>query len=162
MSTTAKIIIGVAIGVVILGVTCVGGIIALGVFVGGNTPEGISIVFEYPDDLVEGDEFDLVITVVNDLNQTRTLGDLDFYSPVLDGVRVKQIDPSPESDDSAYTFGMRTMVFNESIPPNGELKIALTMTAENAGFYTGDVDVTIDGMFSIYSTVQTIMIDESE
>ncbi|MCA9276400.1 MAG: hypothetical protein KDA29_10270 [Phycisphaerales bacterium] len=162
MSRTTKIIIGIVIGIVVLGASCVGGIIALGYFVAGNTPEGITLLFEYPDDVIVGDEFELTITVQNHLPQQRTLGDLDFYPNSLDGVTIKSINPRPNSDDGTYTLGMRTMTFNRPVPPNGELPIVITMTADQAGFFTGDVDITIDGMLSIYSTTQTLVINEPE
>ena len=160
MSTGAKIIIGIVVGVVILGLTCIGGIVAFGFYVAGNVPEGIDIGFEYPDDVAVGDEFELVVTVYNDLNEKRTLGDLDFYQPILDGVKITDIDPAPSNDDGEYLFGMRTLTYNDTIPANGEYVVTLTLLAEESGYYSGDVDVTIDGMLSIYSTYQMLVIEE--
>ena len=161
MSNTAKVIIGVVIGIVLLGVTCVGGVLALGLYVANNVPEGITLRFEYPDDVVVGDEFDITITVVNTLNEQRTLGDLDFYGQILGGVTIKSFDPQPASDDG-YMFGSRTIVYNRPIPANGELPVVITVIADQPGYFTGDVDVTIDGILSLYSTTQTLSINEAE
>ena len=161
MSTGTKIVIGVVVAVIALGITCVGGIVAFGVWATGQVPEGIILSFEYPDDVVVGDEFDVTITIENLLEESRTLTDLDFYNPVLDGVSIVSFDPVPVSDDGASILGSRTISFNRPIPAEGEIILVVTMTAQEAGFFTGDVDVSIDGILSIYSTTQTIIIDEA-
>jgi hypothetical protein len=162
MSTSTKIIIGAVIAVVALGITCVGGIFAFGIWIANNVPEGIVLNFDYPDDVVVGDEFDVTITVQNLLDTSRTLTDLDFYEPVLDGVSIVSFDPQPATDESMNVFGSRTVSFNRMIPAQSELVLVVTMTADEAGYFTGDVDVSIDGILSIYSTTQTIVILEPE
>jgi len=160
MSTGVKILIGLAIAIVALGVTCVGGTLAFGFWVAAQVPEGITLQLDYPDNVVVGDKFDVTITIQNLLDQPRTLVDLDFYNPILDGVSIVSASPKPSADDEDSVFGMRTMSYNSPIPAEGQLVIILTMTAEEAGHFSGDVDVSIDKLLSIYSTTQTIVIEE--
>ncbi len=162
MSTGTKVVIGVLVTAIVLGLTCVGGAVAFVFWVDAQTPEGITLQFDYPDDVVVGDEFDTTITIVNLQDQPRTLVDLDFYSPILDGVSILAMNPNPSSDvdGSDGLFGSRTLSYNKVIPAEGELVIVITMTAQEAGQFTGDVDVSIDKLLAIYSTTQTIVIDE--
>lgn len=161
MSTGIKILIGVLVALLVLGVTCVGGITAFGIWFVNNTPEGIMLDFDYPDNIVVGDEFEVTITVENLFDETRMLYELDFYNPILDGVSIISFDPPPATDDGQAIFGSRTIAFNQQIPAEGEVVIVVTMAAEQAGYYTGDVDVSIDGILSIHSTTQTLVIDEA-
>ena len=160
MKTNTIIIVGVVVAAVVLAVTCVGGIFALMLYIVNNVPEGIVLDFDYPNDVVVGEEFDVTITIENVLDESRILMGIDFYGQIFDGVSVLSFDPSPTRDDGDAIFGSRTVLFNRLIPAEGEIVIVVTMTAQEAGSYTGDVDITIDNVLSLYSTSQTIVINE--
>jgi len=162
MNTGTKVVVGIAVALIVLGITCVGGIFSLGLWMVNHVPEGIVLDFEYPDDVVVGDEFDVTMTIENLLDERRTLVDVDFYNSILDGVSITSIIPNPSVDDGAYVLGSRTISFNRTIPAEGEIVLVFTMIAEEAGYFTGDVNLSIDGVLSIHTTSQTIVIDESE
>jgi|GEM_PF-3530845 len=162
MSTGTKVVVGIAVALVVLGITCVGGIVGLGLWMVNNVPEGIVLDFDYPDNVAVGDEFEITMTIENLLDKPRSLVDVDFYSSVLDGVSIESTSPIPVADSGGYVLGSRTLSFNQTIPAEGEIVIIFTMTALEAGYFTGDVDLSIDALLSIYSTTQTIVIEEPE
>tara|TARA_R110000744_G_C19304200_1_gene556046 strand:- start:710 stop:1300 length:591 start_codon:yes stop_codon:yes gene_type:complete len=153
-----KIIIAIAVLIAF----AVAAFIAAGIYAVNNVPEGIVLNWDYPDAVVVGDEFDVTITVINELDERRQLGDLSFYSPLLDGASIVSFDPAPAQDQGALPFIDHSVSYNRSIKAEDEFVIVVTMIAEEAGVFSGDVEVTIDGMLSMHTTTQTLVIEESD
>jgi hypothetical protein len=157
MSSSAKIALIIVGVVALLVLTCVGGVVGFFVWAGTqDPPEGITVEVTLPDTIVVGDRFDMVVTVKNELPQQRTLETIDFYSPLLDGVTIMGVDPAPTHVDDIL---MLTYTFERPIPAEGEISVTFTMTADAYGYYQGDLDVAVDGMFSILTTSQGITIE---
>ena len=150
------------IAVVVILVLAIAGFVAMGVFMVNNVPDGVGLRFEYPNDVKVGDTFDVTVTITNDLNESRKLHDLDLYDPILNGVSIVSVTPAPAADEGLSTLGSRTISFNNTIDAQSDFEIVISMTAIESGYYTGDVDVSIDGMLSIYTTTQTIEISDPE
>lgn len=157
MSSSAKVALIIVGVVALLIVTCVGGVVGFMVWAGTqDPPEGITVEVTLPETIVVGDRFDMVVTVKNELAQQRTLETIDFYSPLLDGVTIMGVDPTPSHSDDII---MRTYTFQRPIPTQGEVSVTFSMTADAYGYYQGDLDVAVDGMFSILTTSQGITIE---
>jgi hypothetical protein len=160
MNKTVVIILCVVGGLILLGLTCVGGLIGFGVWAGTQPPpEGITLDMDIPDAIYAGDTFDLVLTIRNDKPNDRTLVDVDFWSPLLDGVSVTTVDPQPNRVDETF---LSTYSFNRTIPASGEIIITFSAQADAPGVYAGDLDVSVDSMMSVLSTQQVITIYNAE
>ena len=160
MSKTTVIILCVVGGILLLGLTCVGGVVGLGIWAGTQPPpEGITLDMDLPDAVYAGDSFDLVLTIRNDKPNDRSLMDVDFWSPLLDGVTVSSVDPKPNRVDDNF---WPTYIFNQTIPANGELVITFSALADAPGVYAGELDISVDSIMSILSTQQAITIYNAE
>ena len=156
MKNTLLIILAV-IGA--LSVICVcGGVIGL-IWLGSRIgpAEGIAVSITQPQRVTVGDDFDITIVIHNSLDKERTLKDIDFWDPLLEGVTVKSVDVVYESYDPDY--GIVTYTFNQPIAPLRSMTITFTLTADKPGTYTGDLDVAVDHMLSITTNPTTIIID---
>ena len=142
----------------VLAITCVGGIAIVGIWIGTKVgePEGITVRIDQPATIDEGQTFDVVVEVTNALARERTLKDIDFYDPLLDGARLVRVDPVHSSYDT--TMGTETFTMDQPIPANGSITVTLTFAAETAGTYAGDLDVSVDSVFSFKSTPHRIVI----
>ena len=153
MNKKVIIILAAVVGVLVL--TCVGGIVAFGVWANQPPPEGITVQVELPDAIYEGDTFDFVVTVRNDQAVERTLYDIDFWPPLADGITLGTISPQPQTVDEII---MLTCTFNTTIPAQGEIAITFSATADSPGVFEGSLDVSVDHMMAVLSTPQTITI----
>lgn len=144
------------IAVLLLVLTCLGG--AVGYTIWAITrpgPEGISATYVMPDAVHEGDTFDFVITVRNEHPEERTLKDVDFWSPLLEGMTVIKVTPKYEFTNPGEP---RTYSFNSTIPANGEIVVIFELHAHNAGTYAGNVVISVDSVFSTLSKHQDFSI----
>jgi len=159
MSTTLKVVLIVAGVLVLLGITCVGGLVGFGIWAGSQPPpEGITLDVALPDAISAGDEFAIVLTISNDRPEPRTLQDVDFWFGLLDGVTLRGADPAPNRVDTNLAT---TYSFNRTIPASGDLVVTFDADADTPGVYTGDLDISVDTIMSVLSTQQTITIYEA-
>ena len=121
-------------------------------------PEGVTVGIAQPAEIRVGDTFDVVVTVGDSLGRRRTIRDIDFYDPLLDGVSVVKVDPPYAAYDGSA--GIATFTMEAPIEPNAFATVTFTFKAEQAGFYAGDLDVGVDGMMRIESTPHSITIGE--
>lgn len=157
MSSGVKITLIIVGAIVLLGLTCIGGCFGFALWAGTRpAPEGITATLDMPTTITEGDTFDMVLTVTNDLSEERKLIDVDFWEPLFDGVIINNVDPSYEQADNIMF--MNTYTFNTTIPANSELVITFNATAHTAGYYQANMDLSVDSMFSTLSTQQAISI----
>jgi hypothetical protein len=143
-----------------LTLTC-GGALVVGVFwivSNSRPPEGITVSVIQPPEIRIGDTFDVVITVTDSLGQARTIRDVDFYDPLLDGVSVVKVDPPYSGYDSA--LGSATFTMEAPIDASATTTLIFTFKAERAGTYSGDLDVGVDKVMRIQTTPHSIVIGE--
>ena len=119
----------------------------------GQTPENLSIQYEMPTVVNNGQEFDLVLEVTNTGSESVMVNDIDldeaFGGSILDGCVVLETEPYLERDYSVP--GFKTFYYNQPIGP-GETKVITfhlqaTTVGEfggSIGLYVGDLSSRID------------------
>jgi hypothetical protein len=153
-----KVVVIVLAVVGALALTCFGSVIVGTIWLANKIqpPQGITVQVAQPATILEGDTFDIVITVTDTLGRARTIMDIDFYDPLLKGLQLVSVTPPHQDFDPALGFGTFTM--NASVPPNGSTTVTFRFVATTVGEYTADLDVSIDSIFSLDSREHTINI----
>ena len=153
-------IIIAAIVVVVLLLGCVGaGAVGLFIFAGQfGPPDGAVIDVNAPKTLEVGQEAQIVVTIENQLDESRELLDIDIYEPLFGGIEIVSIEPEAAFTDG--NFGIYTASMNTTIGPLDTLVVTLTIRGTQPGYHSGDVDVSIDDLFRFESTFITIDVVE--
>lgn len=142
-----------------LALTCVGASLIGGLWISAKSgpPEGIVTTVTIPDSVTVGESFEIVVTISNSLNRARTIKDIDFYDPLLEGVRVVSVDPMYNSFDPS--FGMSTFTMEHELPAGASIDVTFVLEARTHGLYGGDVDVSVDSILSFTSETRTLLIE---
>jgi hypothetical protein len=141
-----------------LALTCVGAFLLGGIWLNSKVgpPQGVVTAITMPDSVYVGDSFEIVVSVTNQLDRARTIKDIDFYEPLLDGVRIVSVEPDYDIFDPTLGFATYTM----ELPLGAGESIDITFTAEavSAGVYSGDVDISVDNMLSFTTESRVVAI----
>lgn len=105
-----------------------------------DAPPKFYVEMEYPDTVVVGEEFDLVLEITNRDAGSRTLNSIDVHEDFLGGFEVVSISPSPGSNEDMW--GYRIFNFDESIKASDSLIVTMKLRAKSVGFWSGDFDFT--------------------
>jgi hypothetical protein len=142
----------VAIGVGICCCLSIAGTVGLLAYF-GRTPEGLTVQYDMPTVVKNGQTFDLVLEVTNTGSETVMVNDIDldeaFGGSILDGCVVLETEPDMERDYSVP--GFKTFYYNQPVGP-GETKVITfhlqaTTVGEfggSIGLYVGDLSSRID------------------
>lgn len=141
-----------------LALTCVGALVVGGIWLSAKAgpPEGIVTTVTMPDSVYVGDSFEIIVTVTNQLDHARTIKDIDFYEPLLDGTRVVSVEPDYDMLDTMLRMATYTM----ELPLGAGESIDVTFAAEAvaAGVYNGDIDVSVDSLLNFTSENRVLAI----
>ena len=111
----------------------------------GAEPEGLTVVYDMPQRVENGAEFELVLTLSNTSGAVLHVGDIDldeaFGGSILDGAIVLETDPRMEKDYSIP--GIKTFVFDRDIPAGASQDLIFTLRATTAGEHGGSVGVYV-------------------
>ena len=119
----------------------------------GRTPENLSVQYEMPTVVSNGETFDLVLELTNTGSQSITVNDIDldeaFGGSILDGCVVLETEPDMVRDYSVEWF--KTFRYNQPIGPGETNIVTFHLQAATAGefggsigVYVGDLSVRID------------------
>jgi hypothetical protein len=105
-------------------------------------PEGVTVDIVAPARVRSGQEFDVVVTVVNGLEKERTLRSVDFETSILKGFEVAAIEPEPVERSSM----LGTTAFHYTLPIAAQARVAVTLhcRALGSGEYAGRALVYVD------------------
>ncbi|MEM0913730.1 MAG: hypothetical protein AAGK09_03880 [Planctomycetota bacterium] len=105
-------------------------------------PAGFSVAETYPAQVAVGDAFDLTVTVTNTINSPVEVYEIDIDSPLLNGIRVDSVSPTPTQVSDYYNqSGYIKYNFSHTIPPGQSQAFTFQCTATQAGTWTGTLDI---------------------
>lgn len=134
----ALVIVGVCCCLTVLGTVGV-----LAYF--GREPENVTVEYDMPPVVTKGENFDLVLTVTNNGNETITVNDVDldeaFGGSILDGSIVMDTEPTMERDYSLE--GIKTFAYNRPIEPGQSATIIFHLQATTLGEFGGSMSVYV-------------------
>lgn len=135
-----------------IGVCCcisIAGIVGLLAYF-GRTPENITVQYDMPTVVKNGQTFDLVLEVTNTGSETVTVSDIDldeaFGGSILDGCVVLETEPNMERDYSVE--GFKTFHYNQTIPPGTTETITFHLQATTVGEFGGSIGLYIGELSS--------------
>lgn len=132
---------------VIIGVCCCLSIAGAVGFIAyfGRTPESLSVQYEMPTVVKNGQTFDLVLKLTNTGTETITVNDIDldeaFGGSILDGSVVLETEPFMERDYSVA--GLKTFYYNQPIQPGVTNTVTFHLQATAVGEFGGSIGVYV-------------------
>jgi hypothetical protein len=111
----------------------------------GREPETLTVEYSIPYTVTRGEEFDLVLTLRNTGNEDVYISDIDldeaFSGSILDGAITISTDPEMERNFS--TDGIKTFVYNRSLPAGSTEQVIFRMEAVAVGEFGGSIGVYV-------------------
>jgi hypothetical protein len=114
----------------------------------GRTPENVSVQYEMPTVVKNGQTFDMVLKITNTGSEAVTVNDIDldeaFGGSFLDGCIVLETEPFMERDYSIE--GFKTFHYNQPIPPGESRTVTFHLQATTVGEFGGSVGVYVGNL----------------
>jgi len=111
----------------------------------GQEPENVSVEYDMPSVVSNGETFDLVLRVTNQGTETITVSDIDldeaFGGSILDGSVVLGTEPTMERDYSVE--GLKTFFYNQPIQPGETRTITFHLQATTVGEFGGSIGLYV-------------------
>jgi hypothetical protein len=140
-STTKRILIGCAFGLVGIVITLVLGRAWL---YRANIVHNIEASVSAPLLVELNEPFVITIRIKNTAETAQSLIDLDVAKDYLRGIAVGDSSPPFKESTGLPMDGGTSYTFNHSIPAHGEFVVTLQAVGVEEGDYTGDIDVCIN------------------
>ena len=102
-----------------------------------DSPE-FELGIEYPESVLVGDVFKVIVTVKNDGAEEMKLGDLDVYDDLLGGFEVVAVNPRPRTTEKI--MGFISHDYSRSLAPAEKFEIEFELRAKEVGRWGGDID----------------------
>jgi hypothetical protein len=123
-----------------------------------DMPENVDISIDSPVSVGVDEEFQIVLTINNTGPSTQTLVDLDVADAYLEGVVVREIDPTfsdamhvPFDNTQSYSMDL-------ALPAAQTVKVTISAYAAHVGDFGGDIDFCINSAVACLSyPVRTII-----
>lgn len=103
----------------------------------------VTLRVDAPQRVVEGDTFDLRVTLHNATGRPIELVGIDLSGDYLDGFVLIRTEPDYLAEEEGPVF--RAFDYDIEIPANGDAHVVLRVQAVAAGDYTGDLDARLTG-----------------
>lgn len=114
----------------------------------GKTPENLSVQYDMPTVVSNGETFDLVLELTNTGSQSITVNDIDldeaFGGSILDGCVVLNTEPEMERDYSVE--GFKTFRYNRTIEPGKTNIVTFHLQAAAVGEFGGSIGVYVGNL----------------
>jgi hypothetical protein len=152
----------IALCLVMLGIGFVGGfatgVATSGVLSGMGAVEGVTFDVQVPAKVKVGEEFDLVLTLTDELGKARKIGDIDFDEQFVAGsVSVGAVTPRAQTESTG--FGYKTYTMGQTIPASGRTSITFKAKALAPGEHRTAIDVYVDSLLN-FATIDVVVIAE--
>ncbi|MFT5685798.1 MAG: hypothetical protein ACI8RZ_006752 [Myxococcota bacterium] len=110
-----------------------------------SSVDDFSATVDVPAQVSAGETFELTVTVYNTAPQEQTLYSLDLADEFMAGTEVVGSDPPYGSYMHVPIDNTESYEYMTPIPSGGSTTVKLTMLATDAGSWSGEVDVCVDG-----------------
>lgn len=108
--------------------------------IGSYAPEPtLTAAVDLPDEVVVGEEFELLVEATNPHDKPVVLGSIDLESSFIRGFEVVSVTPNAVEDPDYYSY--QRWNFSKSIEPGGSLRVKFRLRAVRIGQFAGDIDV---------------------
>jgi hypothetical protein len=153
MKTRTAILIGCG-SVLAVALAALIGVVVFIAYV-AKEPAGLRAHVESPDQVADGETFEVRVVVVNDrADKPLTVSSIDIADEYLEGFVVRGTEPVAKQSIHVPFDNSQSFEFDSVVPPNGTNIFTFQLRARKEGFYHGDVDVC-EGMRFITLLVQT-------
>lgn len=111
-----------------------------------------------PSSVSNGETFEIAVTVYNTASATQKLHSLDIADEYLEGLDVVGSDPGYDDLFHVPIDNTESYEYMDEIPAGGSVVVKLTMLATDAGTWSGDIDVCVNGdaRFIAYPVTTTV------
>jgi hypothetical protein len=114
----------------------------------GREPENVSVEYEMPSVVKNGQTFDLILKITNSGNESITVEDIDLDEAlggsILDGSVVLETEPDMERDYSVT--GLKTFYYKQPIGPGETKTVTFHLQATTVGEYGGSIGIYVGGI----------------
>lgn len=111
----------------------------------GREPENISVDYDMPAVVSNGENFDLEIRITNTGSELITVNDIDldeaFGGSILDGSVVLETEPNMERDYSLE--GVKTFYYNQTLQPGETKTVIFHLQATDVGEFGGSIGIYV-------------------
>ena len=113
----------------------------------------VTVQASYPDSVVLGDSFELIITITDTSGNSRTIEDVDFSGSLIGNAEFVSVSPHPRSTSTSTDPSYIEHVFGQPLAANRSADITFDIKPTKLGVYTTDISVYMNGYNSQYTTV---------
>jgi len=118
-------------------------------------PEGMRLAVNAPATVARGNEFELVVNVVNERpDKTMKVSDIDIGEAYLKGFTVVSSKLPSSASTKNGLLENRTYTFNQTILPNRTNAFVFKLIGRETGKYTSEIQVS-EGMRMLTMVVET-------
>lgn len=118
-------------------------------------PENMRITVDAPTTVKQGQEFQLVVQVINDRSKgPLTVDSIDIGEDYLKGFAVVSCEPAFAASTKIPIDDSRSYEFKAPVPPGGTNQFVFKLQARQAGHFSGELDVC-EGMRFLTMVVET-------
>ena len=152
---TTKKIIALGCGIAALVGVLLVALVVLFVAHVGQDPKDMRIAIEAPATVARGQEFELVVQVINERSKNPLAVDsIDIGEEYLKGFAVLSCEPAFSASTKVPIDESRSYEFKAHVPPGGTNQFVFKLQARKTGRYSGEVDVC-EGMRFLTMVVET-------
>lgn len=98
-----------------------------------------------PASVQTGEQLEMAVRVYNTAAEEQILHSLDIDNAIMEGLDIVASSPSYRDVMQVPIDNTESYEYMRPIPPGGSLDITLTMTARKTGYFSGDIDVCVNG-----------------
>jgi len=138
----------------LLGLAVIAAVVLFFTYV-SQDPKGLLVQLEGPDEVKQGETFDLIVNVVNErANKPLKVTSIDIGEDYLKAFAVVSTEPRARSSQHVPVDDSRSYEFDVSVPPRSTNIFKFRLRARETGIFSGDLDVC-EGTRFLTTVVET-------